>query len=130
MANKYADRPYPVGKGKPPVANQFGQKGRTGGGRTPGSKNVETVVKKALKAKIAVKENGRDRKMSKQEAIVTQLVNKAASGDLKAIAIILRMNREIDAKAPPEVASVPLNEADREILEQYAKRLRGEESKP
>ena len=126
MPSKYRDRPYAVGKGKPPVHTQFG-KDRPGNrkGRPRGSRNLDTVVKKALAVRLTVKENGRDRKISKLDAAVTQLVNKAASGDLRAIESVLRLNREMEARALRTEAPKPLSDADRVVLEQFAERMRG-----
>jgi hypothetical protein len=86
MSSKYSDRPYAVGKGKPPVHTQFG-KDRPGNrnGRPRGAANADSIIAKALAARVTVKEGGQERKISKKAALVTQLVNKAASGDLKAI---------------------------------------------
>nr|WP_166179435.1 DUF5681 domain-containing protein [Altererythrobacter segetis] len=125
MANRYSDRPYKVGKGKPPFETQFGN-GRRGNtnGRPAGSRNTDTVVAKALAARLPVKENGRDRKLSKMEVVVMQLVNKAAGGDLRAIEIVLRMAREIDGKAQPHEQPRPLSDADRAVLEAFAKKVR------
>lgn len=125
MANDYDDRPYTVGKGKPPVHTQFG-KGNPGNpkGRPPGARNADTIIKSALATKINVKENGRDRRISKLDAVVTQLVNKAASGDLKAIDLVLRLHREIEARALPTNQSIPLSNADRAVLQQFLDRVR------
>ncbi len=41
-------------------------------------------MKKALSDKVAVRENGRTKTISKLEAIITQTVNKAATGDHRA----------------------------------------------
>lgn len=126
MPNRYSDRPYAVGKGKPPEHTRF-SKDRPGNpkGRPKGSNNSDTVLKKALATRIVVKEGGRERKISKHEAMVTQLVNKAASGDLRAIDQVMRVYRDIEARTEPEVKNLPLNEADRAVLEQFADRLRG-----
>ena len=53
MPSKYADRPYVVGKGKPPVHTQFG-KDRPGNtkGRPSGSANADTIITKALSVRI------------------------------------------------------------------------------
>ena len=75
--------------------------------------------------RLTVKENGRDRKISKLDAAVTQLVNKAASGDLRAIESVLRLNREIETRALPTEAPRPLSDADRAVLEQFAEKMRG-----
>lgn len=129
MANKYADRPYTVGKGKPPVHTQFG-KDNPGNpkGRPRGSRNADTILKSALATKINVKENGRDRRISKLDAVVTQLVNKAASGDLRAINMILHLNRELEARTKPQDQGTPLSEADRAVLEQFVERVRGRDT--
>ena len=125
MPNRYSDRPYAVGKGKPPVHTQFG-KDRPGNtnGRPKGSRNADTVVTKALAVRFAVKDNGRDRTMTKLEAAVTQLANKAAVGDLKAIALVLRLNRDIEVRAQGHGEAQPLSEADRDVLEQFAAQMR------
>ena len=125
MGGKYSDRPYAIGKGKPPVHTQFG-KDRPGNpnGRPKGSGSSDTLLKKALSTRVTVKECGQERKISKHAAMVTQLVNKAASGDLKAIDQVMRLYREIEHRAQPEVPNRPLSEADREVLERFAGRLR------
>lgn len=126
MPSKYIDRPYPVGKGKPPTHTQFG-KDRPGNrnGRPSGTPNADTIIKKALAVRLVVKENGNERRISKLEAAATQLVNMAASGDIRAIETVLRLNREIEARALPHEAPRPLSDADRSVLEMFAERMRG-----
>lgn len=127
MTNRFSDRPYAVGKGKPPVHTQFG-KDRPGNrnGRPKGSRNSDTILKKALAARVSVKEGGRERKITKHEAILTQLVNKAASGDLKAIDQVMRIFRDVEQRALPEITERALSEADRAVLELFARQLRGD----
>jgi len=126
MSNRYADRPYTVGKGKPPVHTQFG-KDRPGNprGRPRGAANADKIVSKALATRLDVKENGRERTISKMEAAVTQLVNKAASGDLRAIELVLKLNRDIEARTVAPEEYRPLADADRAVLEAFAERMRG-----
>lgn len=126
MPSKYSDRPYAIGKGKPPTHTQFG-KDRPGNrdGRPRGTPNADTVISKALAVRLDVKENGKERKISKLEAAVTQLVNKAASGDLRAIETVLRLNRDVEARSGVHEAPRPLSDADRAVLEQFAERMRG-----
>jgi hypothetical protein len=83
---------YEVGYGKPPRHTRF-PKGRSGNpaGRPRGKKNLATLLSNALDQQIIVVESGRRKKISKREAIVTQLVNKSASADLKATQIVLAM---------------------------------------
>jgi Family of unknown function (DUF5681) len=81
---------YEVGYGKPPWHSRF-QKGQSGNprGRPRGSKNSTTLMMEALQELVSVNENGRRKKITKQEAIIKQIVNKAASGDYRSIQFLL-----------------------------------------
>jgi len=73
---------FEVGYGKPPRHTRF-KKGQSGNprGRPSGSKNLKTLVREALKEPFIVSEDGRHRKITKRQAIVTQLVDRSATGD-------------------------------------------------
>jgi hypothetical protein len=92
MASKYEDRPYEVGKGKPPKANQFkaGQKPPKGAGRPRGAK-ARNPLRKFLDQKISIPDkDGKLVRMTIEEAMVQRLVHKAVKdGDLRAISMIL-----------------------------------------
>ena len=120
-------RDYEVGYGRPPRHTRF-QKGRSGNptGRPRGRKNMATLLSAALDASIIVVENGRRKKITKREAIVTQLVNKSASADLKATQIVLAMLRELEALADGDAESGAFTEADKEIIGRIQARLRNE----
>jgi len=77
---------YKVGYGKPPRHTRF-QKGRSGNpkGRPKGSKSLPMLVQKIFNEKVLVSEPRGKRWMTKLEAGITQLANKAAKGELKAI---------------------------------------------
>ena len=119
---------HEVGYGKPPRHSQF-VKGQSGNprGRPPGAKNLRTLLNKALNELVIVTENGGQRKISKREAIVTQLVNRSAQADLKAIQILLAMLRDIEGHAEAGAADPDLfTEADQQIIQRIRARLRGE----
>ena len=120
-------RDYEVGYGKPPLHTRF-QKGRSGNpkGRPRGKKNMSTLLSTALDASIIVVENGRRKKITKREAIVTQLVNKSASADLKATQIVLAMLRDIESQADGSAGPAAFTEADQEIFQRIQARLRNE----
>ena len=120
-------RDYEVGYGKPPRHTRF-QKGRSGNptGRPRGRKNMATLLSAALDASIIVVENGRRKKITKREAIVTQLVNKSASADLKATQIVLAMLGELEALADGAADSAAFTEADKEIIRRIQARLQNE----
>jgi len=119
---------HEVGYGKPPWHSRF-VKGQSGNprGRPPGAKNLKTLLSKALNELVVVTENGGQRKISKREAIVTQLVNRSAQADLKAIQILLAMLRDIEGHAEAGSADPDaFTEADEQIIQRIRARLRGE----
>ena len=77
---------YDVGFGKPPKHTRF-RKGTSGNpnGRPRGTRNLATVLQRTLKEKVIINESGVRKTVTKLEAAVKQLVNKAASGDLVAM---------------------------------------------
>jgi hypothetical protein len=119
---------HEVGYGKPPRRSQF-VKGQSGNsrGRPAGAKNLKTLLSKALNELVIVTENGGRRKISKREAIVTQLVNRAAKADYKAIQILLAMLRDIEGHPESGAADHDtITEADQQIIQRIRARLRGE----
>lgn len=119
------DRDYAVGYGKPPLHTRFrsGQSGNARG-RPKNARNSATIVREALTARVKLKDEGRTRSMSKLEVSMTQLANKAASGDLKAIAMVISLYREIEADSANRSQEKPLDRADREILDMLLERVR------
>ena len=120
-------RDYAVGYGKPPVHTRF-QKGKSGNpkGRPRGMKNMSILLSTALNASIVVVANGRRKKITKREAIVTQLVNKSAAADLKATQIVLAMLRDLECQADDPGEATVFTEADQEIIRRIQARLRNE----
>ena len=118
---------YEVGYGKPALHTRF-QKGKSGNpkGRPRGKKNMSTLLSTALNASIVVVANGRRKKITKREAIVTQLVNKSAAADLKTTQIVLAMLRELESEADGSADPAVFTEADHEIIRRIQARLRNE----
>ncbi len=83
---------YPVGYGRPPARTRF-KKGQSGNpkGRPKGSLNLATVLERTLRERVVVNENGRRRELTKLEAAIKQLVNKAALGDPTALRQLLAL---------------------------------------
>jgi hypothetical protein len=92
---------YEVGYGKPPKHTQF-QKGRSGNpkGRPKRNKNIYDLVKKAFEERVTVKSPGRTHSMTKLEAALAQLANKAASGDIKALREAIRLREKLQEQEP------------------------------
>jgi hypothetical protein len=98
-----SDPPYPVGYKRPPPASQFkpGQSGNPNG-RPKGAKNFATVLQEELNTAVTVTENGKRRKISKRQAVAKQLVNSAATGNAKAIPVLLKEIRFRESLHPVE----------------------------
>src|SRR6202035_5937958 len=88
---------YEVGYGKPPRHTRF-VKGQSGNprGRPSGTKNFTTLLNEALNETVIVTENGGRRKVSKRQAILTQLVNRSATADLRAIKLLFDIVRDLE----------------------------------
>jgi Family of unknown function (DUF5681) len=91
-----------VGYGKPPVRTRFRQ-GQSGNprGRPKGARNLSTIVAAALGERVTVTENGRRRHITKYEATVKQVVNRATTGDLRAAQVLFGLAQANEAQAAP-----------------------------
>jgi len=119
------DGDYEVGYGKPPRHSRF-VKGRSGNprGRPRGAKSFSALLSDKLNEPVTVAENGGHRKISKREAIVTQLVNRSAAADFRAIKILLDIMREIERQAEPvSREAAELSEANAKVFEQIKARF-------
>ena len=90
---------YEIGYGKPPRHTRFA-KGRSGNpnGR-PKRVDFARLVHRAFNEKVAIKENGERRIITKQLAALMQLANKAASGDTRAICEMLKLHVALEQQA-------------------------------
>lgn len=113
-----------VGYGKPPREFQF-KKGQSGNpkGRPRGSLNVATILARTLREKVTVTENGRRRTITKLEAAVKQIVNKAAAGDAAAIKFLLALSQTVEAQLNAEMVQDKLPEDDRKVMASLLVRL-------
>jgi hypothetical protein len=124
-------RDYAIGYGKPPRGRRF-EKGQSGNPRGPGiKKSLPALLVAALDEPVTITINGRRRKITKREAIVAQMVDKSTRADLRAIKMLIDMQKEAEAKAgaaspePAELtAPAKLATEDREVVELFVARLR------
>lgn len=122
-----ADQEYEVGYRRPPKQTQF-KKGQSGNpkGRPKGARGLDTMLMEELKAKIIVSENGRSKKLKKAEVLVKQVMNKALSGDHRAIAQVIsisqRHEEKLAAKAKPILETLP--EEDQQVMQSLLARMK------
>jgi hypothetical protein len=86
------EREDEVGYGKPPKATRF-QKGKSGnpGGRPRQNPGIADLFRKVSKQVVQAKGPNGYQRMTKLEASITHLINKATAGDLKAMKVLLQM---------------------------------------
>jgi hypothetical protein len=122
MANEDADDA--VGYKRPPKHTRF-QPGRSGNaaGRRKNVRNFKTDLMEELREMIVIRENGRERKISKQRAFIKALVTAAIKSDVRAINAVVACTRNFDAgidEVPPEAVDTE----DLDILEAFVTRER------
>jgi hypothetical protein len=107
MSTSHATKPaYEVGFGKPPKRTRF--QPRQSGNRSGRPKMQLTrreVLQRALEERVVVTENGSQKTITKLEAVLKQLVNRAAGGDAKATRTLLPL---IEANVIPLRTSSPV----------------------
>jgi hypothetical protein len=116
---------YEVGYGRPPRHARF-VKGQSGNprGRPCGAKNFTTLVDEVLNEPVTVTENGGRRKVSKRRAIVTQLVNRSATADFRALKLLFDIVRDIERRTEPaSLETAEFSEADQKVIEQIRSRF-------
>ena len=118
---------YAVGYGRPPEHTRF-RKGRSGNpkGRPRHARNLHTELLEELSEEIQVKEGGRTVRVTKLRALLKAAIGKAASGDMRALALILDKAALLGA-ADPEASETDEAPEDAAILEAFRRRGGGGE---
>lgn len=111
-----------TGYKKPPVDKQF-KPGKSGNpaGRPKGSRNFAADFAEELREQMTLREGGRELTISKQRALVKVLLDKALSGDIRAMALIAQLSTKLDQEPSEESnkSIVVLDEAMLDIIERY-----------
>lgn len=113
-----------VGYGKPPQDTRF-KKGTSGNphGRPKGSRNVAAVFAKTLREKVVINEHGQRKTITKLEAALKQLTNKAASGDLRALQMLVNLSREAETREVSSPEQAVFAEVDQRVMDGILKRF-------
>ena len=117
-------KPYAVGYRSPPAATQFkpGQSGNPGG-RPKGRQNFVTTVARLLRERVVIiLKNGRRRSVTKLEAALTAMMNRAITGDARATQQMLQLAGLVDAALATGHAA-DFSETDKAVLANVLQRL-------
>jgi hypothetical protein len=114
---------FEVGYGKPPKQHQF-KKGQSGypQGRPKGSRNLKTDLAEELGKRVTIREGGRTRKISAQQAAIKRLLAKALSGELRAIEKLFELKLRLLSEDVAD-SEVLLTADEAEILAQHAQEI-------
>ena len=112
MANAINGRGY----GQPPVHSRFkpGQSGNLKG-RPRRPRNLKDELREELLQEIQVEENSKIIKITKQRLIAKALVDKASTGDMRAIAAIMSISTEVEDGLETETTALD----DAKIMNDY-----------
>ena len=114
-----------ITKAKPPKSTQF-EKGTSGNpkGRPKGAKSIGATLAKMGRQRIKITSNGQTRMVTMLEAMVMQLINQAAGGNLKAIREMLAAHRLfVEPEQAPEAAAADLRECDEVVIKNLQRRM-------
>jgi hypothetical protein len=108
----------------PPKHSQF-QPGHSGNpaGRPKNARNFQSELLEELREEIAIRENGRERLISKQRAVVKALVAAAMTGDMRAINVLVSICGRSFGLQSDDVDLAP-TEDDIDIIEEFVGRER------
>lgn len=108
MSNVDELEDYEIGYGKPPKSGQF-KKGILGNpsGRPKKQSDFASELARELNSKLVINENGQRKVIKKSEAVAKQLVNKAVSGNLPAVRLVISVDRETQERAAEQHQNSP-----------------------
>jgi hypothetical protein len=113
-----------VGYGVPPEHTRF-KPGHSGNprGRKPQFGSFEADLIEELNAEISVRENGSERKISNQKAIIRAVIKAAVDGNMRAASALLGiLVRSSPMPAEPEPESSPVNDDDQKLVKRFRRR--------
>ena len=124
-----SDHGYAVGYGKPPVTSRF-RPGQTGNakGRPKGHKNLKTLIRQAMTARIVIQEGSSNRQVSKIEGVVLRQLQNALKGNDRSAMAVIRMALQLgflDDVADGHQAEEALSPTDERILKELMTRREG-----
>jgi hypothetical protein len=122
------DRAYAIGYGKPPATSRFkpGQSGNVKG-RPKGHKNLKTLIRQAMTARISIQEGSSSRQVSKLEGVVLRQLQSALKGDDRSAMAVMKIATQLGIldDAPEANSETALTANDERILQELVQRRHG-----
>ena len=117
---------YKFGYGKPPKSSRF-ESGSSGNakGRPKGSKNLKTLIRRAMTSTVSIREGSRSRRVSKIEGVVLRQLQDALKGNDRSAMAIIKMAIQMGFLEDPDsnpAEATALSASDERILEQLLTR--------
>jgi hypothetical protein len=127
---------YEVGFGRPPKATRF-KRGESGNprGRPRRKPNFKDDFNAELREPLVVHENGRERRLTKQRALIKSLMSLAIKGNVRAMNAVLAATRSLDL-GQEDQSDNAIDPVELDLLEAFVARERrrmpsaGEKSQP
>jgi hypothetical protein len=109
-----------VGYRKPPKRTQF-KPGRSGNpkGRAKGQRNLKANIESLMSKPVAIREDGKVRQVTRQEALFLSLYANAANGNAKAATDLLKMCASLGDGSPESVPAPTLSQTDLKVIAQF-----------
>lgn len=120
---------YEVGYCRPPKETQFKQ-GQSGNskGRKRRPKSVQAQMQDVLAQKIPITEGGKTKRLPLQQVILRNLANKAAKGDLKAVAFVFNLLSSPEHADTDTIDHSSLSPEDQAMFDRMLSELMGRDS--
>lgn len=115
---------YEVGYCRPPAQYRFAR-GKSGNraGRPKGTKNLKTDLLEEMQEQILVREGSREKKISKQRAMLKSVAAQAIKGNTRATSVVLGLLYRLTHADGNNEPTVDLSDEDLAIIEGFTKRV-------
>jgi Family of unknown function (DUF5681) len=122
-------RNYDVGYGRPPSQSRFkpGQSGNPRG-KAPGNKSFKTAFLNELTQPVMVEDQGRRRRMSRNEVLVKSLVNDALKGNHRARKLVFDTLAQLERSGTADHSQQKTMLTDEKVIASLKARLTREPS--
>jgi hypothetical protein len=110
-----------TGYGNPPLRHQF-KPGKSGNprGRPKGSRNLSTDLAAVLSGTVEISDEGKQRRVSRQEAMLLKLCSQALGGDIRAAATVMDLGQRLLKSS--DMRPQDLSETDQQIIDDFLRR--------